>query len=96
MTGNYQKVKSIILRLNQVDSIKDKIVVAGGTVPYLISKVESVREHSDIDIIVEQKNMSFVREYLKQEQLTILDSLNLSYNKLCIDYGIDAVIEGLL
>lgn len=95
MTGNYQKVKSIILRLNQVDSIKDKIVVAGGTVPYLISKVESVREHSDIDIIVEQKNMSFVREYLKQEQLTILDSLNLSYNKLCIDYGIDAVIEGI-
>lgn len=95
MTGNYQKVKSIILRLNQVDSIKDKIVVAGGTVPYLISKVESVRVHSDIDIIVEQKNMSFVREYLKQEQLTILDSLNLSYNKLCIDYGIDAVIEGI-
>lgn len=57
--------------------------------------MESVREHSDIDIIVEQKNMSFVREYLKQEQLTILDSLNLSYNKLCIDYGIDAVIEGI-
>ena len=43
MTGSYQKVKSIILRLNQVDSIKNKIVAAGGAEPYLLSKKESVR-----------------------------------------------------
>lgn len=50
MTSNYQKIKSIILRLNQVDSIKNKIIIVGGTVPYLVSKKESNREHSDIDV----------------------------------------------
>lgn len=53
MTGNYQKIKSIILRLCLDENLKDKIiVVGGGTVPYLISKKESNREHSDIDIII--------------------------------------------
>lgn len=96
MTSNYKKVKSIILRLNQVDSIKNKIIIVGGTVPYLVSKKESNREHSDIDIIVEQENMSFIREYLEREELSVSDSLNLSYNKMHIDYGVDAVIDGII
>lgn len=95
MASNYQKVKSIILKLNQDEFLKNKIIIVGGTVPYLVSKKESNREHSDIDIIVKQEHMSFVREYLKREELFVLDSLNLSYNKLHIDYGIDTVIEGI-
>lgn len=96
MTNNYKKVKSIILRLNQVDSIKNKIIIVGGTVPYLVSKKESNREHSDIDIIVRQENMSFIREYLEREELFVSDSLNLSYNKMHIDYGVDAIIDGII
>lgn len=95
MASNYQKVKSIILKLNQDEFLKNKIIIVGGTVPYLVSKKESNREHSDIDIIVKQEHMSFVREYLKREELFVLDSLNLSYNKLHVDYGIDTVIEGI-
>lgn len=33
MTGNYQKIKSIILRLCLDENLKDKIIVVGGTVP---------------------------------------------------------------
>lgn len=79
MTGNYQKIKSIILRLCLDENLKDKIIVVGGTVPYLISKKESNREHSDIDIIIKQEDMLLVRKYLKRERLSTLDSLNFSY-----------------
>lgn len=95
MAGNYQKVKRIVLNLYQDELLKDKIIVVGGTVPYLISKKESDREHSDIDIIVRQEHMPFVREYLRRKDLSVIDSLNLSYNKQRSDYGIDAVIEGV-
>lgn len=96
MTGNYQKIKSIILRLCLDENLKDKIIVVGGTVPYLISKKESNREHSDIDIIIKQEDMLLVRKYLKRERLSTLDSLNFSYNKLHIDYGVDAIIDGII
>lgn len=95
MNGNYQKVKSIILRLYLEEKLKDKIIVVGGTVPYLISKKESDREHSDIDIIVEKDEMIFIREYLERKQLNTIDSLKFSYNKSQIDYGVDAVIDGI-
>ena len=95
MTGNYHKIKNIILKLNQSDTLSHKIIIVGGAVPYLVSKKESNREHSDIDIIVRQEDMSFVREYLKRENLPIVDSLSLPYNKRQIDYGIDAVIDGI-
>ena len=95
MTSNYQKIKSIILRLNQVDSIKNKIIIVGGTVPYLVSKKESNREHSDIDVIARWEDMPFIREYLNREKLSVLDSFNLPYNKLHMDYGVYAVIEGI-
>lgn len=95
MSGNFQKVKSVILKLCLDENLKDKIIVVGGTVPYLISKKESNREHSDIDIVVKQEDMLFVREYLKKERVSILDSLTFSYNKSHIDYGVDAIIDGI-
>lgn len=95
MTSNYQKVKRIILRLYQDELLKNRMIVVGGTVPYLVSKMESNRQYSDIDIIVKQEEMSFVREYLEREKFTVRDSVNLHYNKLGLDYGIDAEIEGI-
>lgn len=95
MNGNYQKVKSIILRLCSEENLNGKIIVVGGTVPYLISKKESDREHSDIDMIAEKDDMIFIRKYLEREQLKTIDSLKFSYNKSHIDYGVDAIIDGI-
>ena len=95
MSSNYPKAKRIILRLNQDESLKNRIILVGGTVPYLISGKESEREHSDIDMIVRQEHMPLVREYLKREEISVVDSLNLAYNKQRLDYGIDAIIEGI-
>ena len=55
--SNYPEIKKIIFKLNSDELLKEKIYIVGGTVPYLISNTMSNREHSDIDIIVDEKNM---------------------------------------
>ena len=39
--------------------------------------------------------MIFIRKYLEGEQLQTIDLLKFSYNKTHIDYGVDAVIDGI-
>ena len=95
--SNYPKIEEIILRLNSDELLKEKIYIVGGTVPYLVTKTTSNREHSDIDIIVEEKNMDIVREYLKRNKLyeEKFDSKEFDYNKDKNDYGIDCNINGI-
>lgn len=95
--SNYSKIKEIILKLNSNELLKGKLYIVGGTVPYLISNTISNREHSDIDIIVGEKNMNTIRQYLQSNNLydKKLDSLTFEYNKDKVDYGIDCIIEGI-
>lgn len=95
--SNYSKIKEIILKLNSNKLLKEKLYIVGGTVPYLISNTISNREHSDIDIIVEEKNMNTIRQYLQSNNLydKKLDSLTFEYNKDKVDYGIDCIIDGI-
>lgn len=94
---NYLKIKEIILMLSKDELLKGKIIIVGGTVPYLISDTISNREHSDIDVIVEEKNMDIIRLYLKNNNLydTKLDSKEFDYNKEKIDYGVNCIINGI-
>ena len=95
--SNYSKIKEIILKLNSNKLLKGKLYIVGGTVPYLISNTISNREHSDIDIIVEEKNINTIRQYLQSNNLydKKLDSLTFEYNKDKVDYGIDCIIDGI-
>lgn len=95
--SNYSKIKEIILKLNSNEMLKGKLYIVGGTVPYIISNTISNREHSDIDIIVEEKNMNTIREYLQSNNLydRKLDSLTFEYNKDEVDYGVDCFIDGI-
>lgn len=93
--SNYSIIKEIILKLNSNKLLKGKLYIVGGTVPYLISNTISNREHSDIDIIVEEKNMNTIRQYLQSNNLydKKLDSLTFEYNKDKVDHGIDCIID---
>ena len=95
--SNYSKIKEIILKLNSNELLKEKLYIVGGTVPYIISNTISNREHSDIDIIVEEKNMNTIRQYLQSNNLydKKLDSLTFKYNKDKVDYGTDCIIDGV-
>lgn len=96
--SNYSKIKEIILKLNSNELLKGKLYIVGGTVPYIISNTISNRKHSDIDIIVEGKDMSRIRQYLQSNYLydKKLDSLTFEYNKDKVDYGIDCIIDGIV
>ncbi len=95
--SNYSKIKQIILRLNSDELLKEKLYIVGGIVPYLVSNTISHREHSDIDIIVEEKNMGVIRQYLKNNNLyeEMYDSEEFDYNAEKLDYGIDCTIDGI-
>lgn len=95
--GNYFKAKEIILSLNANELLNGKIFLVGGTVPYIVAGTASDREHSDIDMVADSRDMGMVRTYLRDMGLydAALDSLELPYNKEKADYGIDAVIHGI-
>lgn len=95
MASHYQEVKSLILKLNQQELLKNRIILAGGTVPYIVSQTTSKREHLDIDMIVYQEDMIFVREFLNKYKIPYVDSTDLTYNRTHTDYGIDAFIDGI-
>lgn len=95
MRSNYNKIKRIVLELFSEEDLKDKLIVVGGIVPYLLSDTESEREHSDIDIIVKQDDMWFVRNYLEIKGIDTIDSMKFSYNRSHTDYGTDAMIDSI-
>ena len=77
--------------------LKGKIFVAGGIVPWILSGRNSNRKHSDIDIVVEIRNMELIRKYLKDKGYyqKEMDSRFLALNNTQGDYGIDALINGV-
>lgn len=96
--SNYHKIKEIVLKLNSNKFLNGKICIVGGIVPYLLTGKESIRNHSDIDIIVDNKNMNFIRKYLKENNLynPKFDTLNFNWNRKKIDYGLDCMIDGII
>ena len=92
-----QTIKNIIFQLSNSDSLKGKIFIAGGIVPYLYSSLDSGRKHVDIDIVVEQTDMPSVRQYLIDQQYysKAFDSLEFDYNQEYIDYGLEVFIDGV-
>jgi len=78
-------------------ALKNKIFVAGGIVPWILSDRNSNRKHSDIDVVVENCNMELIREYLKNEGYyqKEMDSRFLAINNNQVDYGIEVLINGV-
>ncbi len=95
--SNYAKVKGIVLELCADRELRGKLIIAGGTVPYLVSGRESGRVHSDIDVVVEQRDMEAVRTYLKSKHLyeKDMDSREFAFNSSRLDYGVNGVIDGV-
>ena len=82
-------VKEKALTFGLHPKLKDKIFLAGGLVPWVISGEDSNRLHSDIDFVVPLSEMETVRTFLKEQGLydQTHDSLFLSCNKEKVDFG---------
>jgi len=92
----YARVKDLIVKLSAVPSLRGKLHIAGGTVPYLLSGRDSGRTHGDIDIMVKKEDMPAIRDFLVKSGLyqPENDSLNLEGKKDDIDYGVSLVSDG--
>nr|WP_294583666.1 hypothetical protein [uncultured Anaerotignum sp.] len=92
---NLVKEKALVFGLHP--KLKDKIFLAGGLVPWVISGENSNRLHSDIDFVVPLSEMEAVRAFLKEQGLYdhTHDSLFLPCNQEKIDFGTEIFLDGL-
>ena len=90
-------VKEKALTFGLHPKLKDKIFLAGGLVPWVISGEDSNRLHSDIDFVVPLSEMETVRTFLKEQGLydQTHDSLFLPCNQEKIDFGTEIFLDGL-
>lgn len=90
-----EATKKVVYDLMSEQKLKDKIFVAGGIVPWVLSDGQSGRKHSDIDIVVEKNDMGIIREYLKSMGYyqSEMDSMCLAFNNGQHDYGVEVFID---
>lgn len=89
-----EDIKSIIKKIISVEGIGEHICFFGGAIPYIYFNKESNREHSDLDVLVEEGYMDIIRQLLQQSNLykPELDSINLNLDD---DYGLKVFIDGV-
>lgn len=93
MSSLYE-IKSVIKKISSIENLGQHMCFFGGSVPYIYYNRESNREHSDIDVLVDEKYIDVIRQLAKQSNLYIpkFDSLNLDLGD---DYGLKIFIDGV-
>lgn len=94
---SFEHLYNCLKLLSNANELKEKFIVGGGSVPYLLAHKSSTRLHGDIDIIANKKDMRLIRNYLKKNNLydKQLDSLFFESNKNKTDYGIITNLNNL-
>ena len=92
--ASLENVKKVIKKICSIGNLGQHVCFFGGAVPYIFYNEESNREHSDIDVLVDEKYMDYIRKLAKQNNIYIpkLDSLNLNLDD---DYGFKVFIDGV-
>lgn len=92
--SSLSEIKSVIKKISAIGNLGQHMCFFGGSVPYIYYNKESNREHSDIDVLVDEQNIDVIRQLAKQNNLYIpeFDSLNLDLGD---DYGLKLFIDGV-
>lgn len=61
------KIKDVITKIISVDGVAKHVAFFGGAVPYIRANKDSGREHSDIDVLVDEEYMDKLREMAKEK-----------------------------
>lgn len=92
---SYEVILKTIELLSEIPELEGKIRVSGGLVPWLLTNTDSGRKHGDIDIVVDLKDMSTIRDAIKKYNAYVkADSFDYIEGN-GEDYGIDIVIGGV-
>ncbi len=92
--ADLSRIKNVVKRISSIGNLGQHMCFFGGSVPYMYYNKESNRDHSDIDVLVDEKYMDVVRQLAQQNNLhkPELDSLNLNLDD---DYGFKLFIDGV-
>ena len=94
MMPKLEEVRKVVKKIGSIEGIGDRMCFFGGAMPYIYHGEESGRDHSDIDVLVDEECMDEVRRLLKEAGIykEERDSLNLGLDR---DYGLKAFIDGV-
>lgn len=94
MMPKLEEVRNVVKKISSIDELKGRICFFGGAMPYIYYGEESGREHSDIDVLVDEECMDEVRRLLKEAGIykAERDSINLGLDR---DYGLKVFIDGV-
>ena len=94
MMPKLDEVRNVVKKISSIDELKGRICFFGGAMPYIYHGEESGREHSDIDVLVDEEVMGVLRDMFKKAEnyRPHLDSMNLGLDK---DYGFKIFIDGV-
>jgi hypothetical protein len=83
---NLDQIKDVIVELISTEDISTHICFFGGAMPYILENQQSGREHSDIDVLVDENYMSQIRQIAQQKYhyMPNQDSIVLGLDR---DYG---------
>jgi hypothetical protein len=92
--SSLNEIKSVIKKISAIGNLGQHMCFFGGSVPYIYYNKESNREHSDIDVLVDEQYIDVIRQLAKRSNLYIpkFDSLNLDLGD---DYGLKLFIDGV-
>ena len=94
MMPKLEEVRNVVKKISSIDELKGRICFFGGAMPYIYHGEEFGREHSDIDVLVDEEVMGVLRDMFKKAEnyRPHLDSINLGLDK---DYGFKIFIDGV-
>lgn len=92
--ASLDRIKSVMEKIMSVPGVGEHICFFGGSVPYIYYNTKSNRDHSDIDVLVDENLMEYIRNLIKSSPIykANLDSLNLGLDD---DYGLKVFIDGV-
>ena len=94
----FPQARTAALRALTAPALVGRTYLQGGLVPWVASGCDSGRLHGDVDLSVRLDDMSFVRTWLAAAGLhdPAFDSLELPCNDQHGDFGVHAVVDGVL
>ncbi|MBM6816280.1 GNAT family N-acetyltransferase [Olsenella uli] len=94
----FEQARAAALRVLTAPGLAGRAYLQGGLVPWVASGRDSGRPHGDADVSVRLGDMPAVRAWLAAEGLydPALDSLSLGCNEGRGDFGVHAIVDGVL
>ena len=94
----FPRALAAALRVLTAPALTGMTYLQGGLVPWVVSGRDSGRLHGDVDVSVRMGDMPVVRAWLAAEGLhdPALDSLGLPCNERHGDFGVHALVDGVL